>query len=54
MIPELELREATDEGAELIGALGGEDGTIGGWEIVDLRINLRREKADEEVENVDP
>lgn len=48
--PELELREAANKGAELIGAASGEGGTIS--EFLDLGVHLRREKGDEEVKNV--
>ena len=49
--PELELRKATNEGTEFIGATCREGWTIG--DVVDLGIDLRREKSNEEVENVD-
>lgn len=49
--PEFELREAANEGAELVRAPRREGGAIG--EVVDLGIDLRREKANEEVEEVD-
>lgn len=52
-VPELEFREAANEGSKLIGSAGGKGGAVGG-EVVDLRVDLRREKSDEEVENVDP
>ncbi|KAJ1421157.1 hypothetical protein SESBI_13877 [Sesbania bispinosa] len=48
-LPELELREAANEGAELIRTGGGEGGAIG---IVDLRIHLRGEEANKKVEDV--
>lgn len=51
-VPELEFGKTTDEGTKLIGSSGRERGPIG--EVLDLGVHLRREKADEEVEDVDP
>jgi len=47
IVPELELREAANEGAKLIGSSGGE-----GRAVVNLGIDLRGKEADEEVEDV--
>lgn len=51
-LPELELREAANERAELIGSTGREARTV--RKVLDLRVDLRREKPDEQVEKVDP
>lgn len=50
-LPELEFGEASDEGAELVGAVGGEGGSVN--EVLDLGVDLRGEEGDEEVEDVD-
>eukprot|EP00850_Spirogloea_muscicola_P009666 SM000054S18152 [mRNA] locus=s54:647260:652178:- [translate_table: standard] len=46
-VPELELRQPADEGLELVAALGGQRGAL------DLGVDLRRQKANEQVEDVD-
>ncbi|KAM1011869.1 hypothetical protein ACFX2C_047160 [Malus domestica] len=53
-LPELEIGKAADEGGELIGSAGWEGGVVGVGEVVDLWVDLRREKPDKEVANVDP
>jgi len=49
-LPELELREAANEGFELIGAFGWKHRGVGG---IELWINQRGEKANQEIEKVD-
>lgn len=51
-VPKLELRKSTNKRAVLIGATGGEGGPLVS-EFLDLRVDLRREKGDKEVEDVD-
>lgn len=47
-LPELEFGKAADEGAELVGSTGWESGAV-----LDLRVNLGREEANQEVKQVD-
>lgn len=47
-MPELEFGKAANKRSKLVGSTGGEGGAI-----LDLGINLRREKEDEELEDVD-
>lgn len=49
--PELKLRQAADEGAELLGAARGEGGTI--VERMDLGVHLRRQKRYQQLKDVD-
>lgn len=50
-VPELELREAAHERPEFVRSPSRKRGSVN--EFLDLRVDLRREKADEEVEDVD-
>lgn len=49
-LPELKLREAANEGFELIGSFGGKQRGVGG---IELWINQRGEKTNQEIEEVD-
>lgn len=50
-MPELELREATDEGPELVGASGRKGGPIG--HLLDLGVYLGRKERNQQLEDVD-
>lgn len=50
-VPELELRKATNKWTKFIGTSGGKRRTI--VEAIEFWVNLRREKSDEEIEDVD-
>jgi len=49
-LPELKLREAANEGFELIGSFGWKQRGVGG---IELWINQRGEKTNQEIEEVD-
>ncbi|KAK4766796.1 hypothetical protein SAY87_008438 [Trapa incisa] len=51
-VPELELGEATDERPELIRSASGEARSV--HEVLHLRIHLRGQEPDQEVQHVDP
>lgn len=59
-MPEFELRQAADEGTELVVLLGGQGRRGGGVTVLETvilahgRVEFRREESEEEVEEVDP